>query len=171
MDAKERRDLLRKMLASAGAPVTGTALARDLGVSRQVVVGDIAILRAAGDDIYATPQGYALPSQRVQGAISAKFACRHDWGRIEEELAIIVDNGGKVVDVVVEHPIYGEIKANLMLTSRREVGEFIQRLTNSGAEPLYTITGGVHLHTVEAASAEVLDQIKKDLEKAGILYS
>jgi transcriptional regulator of NAD metabolism len=170
MDAKERRNRLVEKLQKTGAPATGTALAHELGVSRQVIVGDIAILRAAGVEIYATPQGYLLPAARLPSAKTAKIACQHGWDKLADELAIIIDNGGKVLDVIVEHPIYGELKANLMLASRHDLAEFLHNLKNSGAEPLSAITGGVHLHTVEVPSPEVLARIEQELEQANILY-
>ena len=169
MDGKERRELLLSKLRQATDPVTGTALARELGVSRQVIVADIAILRAAGEGVFATPQGYVLPGRQESGRVSGTLACRHERERIEEELYIIVDNGGKLLDVMVEHPVYGEIRASLMLSSRREVSAFLQRLEDSGATPLYTVTGGIHLHTVEAPSANVLEKIRGELRQVGIL--
>lgn len=170
MDARERRNRLVDKLQKTGTPVTGTALAQELGVSRQVIVGDIAILRAAGVEIYATPQGYLLPAARPTAAQTAKIACHHGWDKLADELAIIIDNGGKVLDVIVEHPVYGELKANLMLASRRDLAEFLHSLKNSGAEPLSAITGGVHLHTVEVPSPEVLARIERELERENILY-
>ena len=171
MDTKERRALLVDKLKTSGCSVTGAVLAKELGVSRQVIVGDIAILRAAGLGIYATPQGYVLPMAKAQVAIHAKLACKHDREGLANELAIIIDHGGKVLDVVVEHPLYGEIKANLMLTSRYELADFLQRLDGSGAEPLSIITGGVHLHTIEVSSHETLLCIKRELRKHGILIN
>lgn len=169
MDAKERRDRIANMLKHSGQPITGMALSRELGVSRQVIVGDIAILRAAGVNIYATPQGYVILQTEPSGAFTARFACRHDSKGMESELATIIDNGGRVLDVSVEHPIYGEIKANLLLASRRDLAEFLHKLEESGAAPLSLVTGGVHLHTVEALSEDVLRKIAAELKALGIL--
>ena len=169
MEAKERREKIINTLKDAGQPVTGTALAKELGVSRQVIVGDIAILRAAGADIYATPQGYIVFTSAAPMAVKTKLACRHDRGRMEEELAVIIDNGGRVLDVSVEHPVYGEIRANLMLASRRDLSEFLEKSAISGAAPLSVVTGGVHLHTVEAPSTEIIDKIRYELKAIGIL--
>ncbi|HWR38304.1 MAG TPA: transcription repressor NadR [Patescibacteria group bacterium] len=169
MDGKERREVLLKRLAAATGPLTGTALARELSVSRQVIVGDIAILRAAGTEVYATPQGYLLPGMQMADVVRGTFACCHGRDRIGEELNIVVDNGGKLLDVIVEHPVYGEIRAQLMLSSRREVAEFLEQLAVCQAEPLYTVTGGIHLHTVEAPSMQVLEKICQELRQAGVL--
>lgn len=167
MEARDRRRALLAKLKESDQPVTGTLLARELGVSRQVIVGDIAILRAAGEDILATPQGYTLPVRPSRQVITARIACRHGRENLQQELATIIDNGGKVVDVIVEHPVYGDIKANLMLASRRELAEFLEKLEH--AEPLSMITGGIHLHTVEVPSQDVLRRIEQELRDAGIL--
>ncbi len=169
MDAKERRQQLLEKLKTAGKPITGTALAKDLGVSRQVIVGDFAILRASGVEVYATPQGYVLPPSEKPKALRATLACRHGKDQLEEELAVIINHGGKILDVIVEHPVYGELKANLMLTSRKELEEFLHRLAESDAYPLATVTGGVHLHTIEVPDEKVLDRIKEDLRAFGLL--
>lgn len=168
MDAKERRESLLAMLKTAMQPLTGTMLAKTLKVSRQIIVGDIAILRAAGTSIIATPQGYMLPAV-ISSKVTATFACQHGLDQLGEELAVMIDNGGKVLDVAVEHPLYGEIKANLMLSSRRDLADFLQRLKESKAEPLLALTGGIHLHTVEADSEEILTMIKEELSRLGIL--
>jgi len=170
VDTKDRRSKILTMLKTAGKPVTGTALARELGVSRQVIVGDIAILRAAGIAVYATPQGYVIPVD-LAPAVRATLACRHRRDELEKELMIIIDNGGKVLDVVVEHPLYGEIRANLMLSSRRELADFLNNLAKSGAEPLSIVTGGVHLHTIEAPTEAVLKNIQEELSSHGILIN
>lgn len=170
IDGKKRRELLLEQLKSSETPLTGASLARELKVSRQIIVGDIAILRAAGYDIYATPQGYILPDKKTDSNwIRATLACRHGREQLEEELSIIIDNGGKVLDVVVEHAVYGEIKANLMLASRRELADFLAKITVGGDAPLSAITGGVHLHTIEVPSAKVLTAIEQELKNKGIL--
>lgn len=168
MDNKERREALNNILKSSQEPVTGTYLARELGVSRQIIVSDIAILRAGGADVIATPQGYMMPS-KGPSKLTATLACRHARSELKNELNIIVDNGGKVLDVVVEHPLYGEIKANLMVASRREVDEFISKLSQSGAEPLSIVTGGIHLHTIEVPDHRALEKIEQELKSKQIL--
>lgn len=169
MEAKERREQIVLSLKCAGQPLTGTFLAKELGVSRQVIVGDIAILRASGIDIYATPQGYIILPGAASTSVTARFACRHGAESMEVELAAIVDNGGRVLDVSVDHPVYGEIKANLMLASRRDLAEFLHKSAESGAVPLSLVTGGVHLHTVEAPSKDILQKIAIELKQLGIL--
>lgn len=169
VDGKERRKQLAELLRQAKTPLAGGALAKQLKVSRQVIVGDIAILRAGGLEIYATPQGYVVPGLPELPVITAQLACRHGRDDMAEELAIIIDNGGKVLDVIVEHGVYGEIKANLMLASRRELAAFLTSIQDSSAEPLSAVTGGVHLHTVEVPSAAVLQEIQNQLKERGFL--
>lgn len=169
VDGKERRIALLEKLKVAEEPLTGTWLAKALGVSRQVIVSDFAILRAAGHIVYATSQGYVLPLVEGINSIKATLACKHGRDDLEEELSIIIDNGGRVLDVIVEHSLYGELKANLMLASRREIGDFLRKLEKGKAEQLASITGGVHLHTIEVPNEEVLLKIKEELKSKGIL--
>jgi len=171
MDVKERRVKLLEKLKNASEPLTGTWLAKEFKVSRQVIVGDFAILRAAGTAVYATPQGYVLPTMESSKTMRVKLACKHERADLEQELVIIIDNGGKVLDVIVEHPLYGELTANLMLASRRDLTEFLHKLDASHAEQLASITGGVHVHTVEVPDAETLVRIKDELRKKGILLN
>ena len=171
MDAKERRVKLLEKLKVAEEPLTGSWLAKEFRVSRQVIVGDFAILRAAGTEVYATPQGYVLPIVESPKTIRVKLACKHERENLEQELSIIIDNGGKVLDVIVEHPLYGELIANLMLASRRDLIEFLRKLDASRAEQLASITGGVHLHTIEVPDYETLNRIKDELKVKGILLN
>ena len=172
MDAKERRLQLLNILKNADGPLTGTWLAKELRVSRQAIVGDFAILRAGGTEVYATPQGYVLPPVMKQHEnIRAILACKHERENLEEELTVIIDNGGKVLDVIVEHPVYGELTANLMLASRRDIAEFLCNLDQSKAEQLSSITAGVHLHTVEVTDANALLKIENELRTRGILIN
>lgn len=171
MNTNERREILRKKLAESTKPITGTALASELGVSRQVIVGDIGILRAMGTEVYATPQGYIIPSEIAGNSemLIATIACSHDRQGVAKELEVIVDNGGRVRDVIVEHPLYGEIRADLMISSRREINSFLEGLKRSGAGPLSVVTGGLHLHTIEVPNEEILREIEKELKENGIL--
>src|SRR3954466_1499418 len=103
----ERRRRLTEWMRTQPGPVHGDDLARRFRVSRQCLVQDVAILRAAGVEILSTPQGYRLP-QNMPSAHRATLACRHTPEQTEEELNILVDQGVRVLDVVVEHAIYGE---------------------------------------------------------------
>jgi hypothetical protein len=157
-----------KRLESSQAPVSGDELAQHFGVSRQSLVQDVAILRAAGKEILATPRGYCL-SQGPSRAHHAVLACRHEPERTEEELLILVDNGVKVLDVVVEHPLYGEMRGSLLIESRADVHDFMKRVRASRALLLSSLTGGVHLHTVEASRSEMIARAKAQLRARGFL--
>lgn len=164
----ERRAGLLQLLRERGEAVTGTELAQRLCVSRQVIVQDVAVLRAAGQDILATPRGYLLVHS-THAAHRAVLAVRHSREETEEELTLLVDEGLRVVDVVVEHSLYGELRAPLMLTSRADVRAFTARLAETGAALLSELTGGVHLHTVEAWSPEGTARAREALRRRGML--
>lgn len=167
-EGEARREQLLQMLRDNTAPIPGSALARSLGVSRQVIVQDIALLRAVNKDILATTKGYVLYSQQTE-ACHQIYCVNHSDDAIADELNTIVDNGGKVLDVIIEHEIYGQITANLILENRRDVAEFCDRLKHSNAKPLNIIAGGTHYHTVEARSEVMLDNIECALREKGYL--
>ncbi|MDI3310062.1 MAG: transcription repressor NadR [Thermoanaerobacterium sp.] len=166
MNSAERRDRILDILKAEEGPVKGNRLADILGVTRQIIVQDIAILRAEGIKILSTPQGYILSSSD-KGKYTKVIASKHYFDRTEEELNTIVDNGGKVLDVIVEHPLYGEIRGLLMISSRYDVERFMDSVENGKATLLSSLTEGVHLHTIEADSKEVLDRIEKKLKEKG----
>ena len=145
MDAQQRRQMIASRLAESSQPLSAGSLAQELSVSRQIIVGDVALLRAGGLDITATPRGYLLP--RGAAGVTCTLACRHTALQMEEELNAIVDQGCTVLDVVVEHPIYGQLTGPLHLSSRYDVAQFLTRCAQSAAAPLSQLTEGVHLHT------------------------
>ena len=164
MDANERRQEILNLLQLAENPVKGTDLAEQLEVSRQIIVQDIAILRARGENILATPQGYLMPKNYEKQRLIKTIACTHKNNKeLQEELRIIVDLGGKIIDVIVEHPLYGEIKSQLQIGSRHDLRLFMNALKATNAEPLSSLTGGVHLHTIEVDDEETFERIKKAL--------
>ena len=167
MNVNDRRKKIMDMLSNSSEPVSATSLAEALDVSRQVIVGDIAILRAEGNTVIATPRGYIL--QYPDKGVRYQIACRHDSDGILDELYAIVDNGCTVLDVIVEHPVYGQISGMLQLSSRKDVQEFVYRC--SFAQPLSNLTGGLHLHTLSCPSAEAFSRVKSTLLKLGILLS
>jgi transcriptional regulator of NAD metabolism len=162
MTGEERRAGIIEILKSSEEPVSGAELARRLGVSRQVIVQDIALLRAVNRSIISTTTGYMLYNQKEQKA-NRCFLVRHSNDEIEDELCAIVDNGGKVLDVIVMHDLYGEISTGLVIKNRKEVYDFVEKLKSQKTVPLKELTGGVHLHTVEADSEAVLDTIEEKL--------
>jgi len=166
--AGERRQQILTWMRGHADPIHGSELARRFRVSRQCLVQDVAILRAGGEEIMATPRGYQIPKPREQ-AYRAVLACCHKPERTEEELETLVDYGVRVLDVIVEHPLYGELRGSLMLESRADVQDFLRRVRSSKATLLSALTGGVHLHTVEASRPEAIARAKTELRKRGFL--
>jgi len=165
--SEQRRAQLLDILGRAAAPVSGHELAARLGVSRQVVVQDCALLRASGHHIMATPRGYLASMQA--GGVRAVLATRHDRQHTADELTIMVDHGLKVLDVIVEHTVYGELRGALMMTSRADVQEFAGRVASGEVPLLSELSGGIHLHTVEAPSHKRLDAARQQLREHGYL--
>ncbi len=164
MDANERREEILSILKRVEGPIRGTDLSERLEVSRQVIVQDVAILRARGENILATPQGYLIPRHYGKKKLIKTIACTHkNNDEIEDELRIIVDLGGKILDVIVEHPLYGEIKSQLQISSRHDLREFMDNLNNTKAEPLSSLTGGIHIHTIEVEDENMIRRIKESL--------
>lgn len=166
--AERRRRQILEWVRSHRSPVQGSEIAAHFRVSRQCVVQDVAILRAAGTEILATPQGYRLPENGSQAA-RAILACRHTPERTEEELEILVDHGVHILDVMVEHPLYGELRGPLMIRSRLDLQDFLEKVRDTRAMLLLSLTGGVHLHTVEAAREELISKAKAKLRARGFL--
>lgn len=170
MDGNLRRDKIIQILKKSGEPVKGSEMADMLGVSRQVVVQDIALLRTTDKNIISTNKGYVYFSPD-SGKCRRVFRVRHDDTQMEDELNIIVDNGGHALDVIVEHDVYGTITADLRIGTRHDVREFINKIKNNGSKPLNTVTDGIHYHTVEADTKQQLDSIEKELMEKGYLIS
>ncbi len=169
MEGVERREKLIAILKNRKEePISGTELAKQLGVSRQVIVQDIALLRAVNKNILSTTKGYLLYYQEAR-KVNRCFMVKHSTDQIEEELCIIVDHGGKVLDVIVMHDIYGEIRTDLIMSSRKDVYDFVKKVNDKQTVPLKELTDGTHLHTVEADSEDILDDIEQELREKGYL--
>lgn len=166
MNAEQRREAILNTLRRADQPVSATALAGTFSVSRQIVVGDIALLRAGGADISATPRGYVM--HRKEAGLIYKVACCHSGAEaMEAELNTMVDQGCTVLDVIVEHPIYGELTGVLDLSSRYDVSQFIAR--SAQTRPLSMLTEGIHLHTLSCPSEQAFLRVKEQLRTLGVL--
>lgn len=165
MTAEERRAAILQQLNEAAQPISATALAKRFGVSRQIVVGDVALLRAAGRGILSTPRGYMMSAE--QPGLIRQVACCHSSQELEHELNIMVDNGCTVVDVSVEHPLYGQLTGTLQLHSRYDVQQFVMRA--AAASPLSVLTKGIHLHTLACPSEESFQRVRQALAEAGFL--
>ena len=165
MTAEERRKGIEQVLSQSPGPVSAAALARRFGVSRQIIVGDVALLRAAGAAIDATPRGYVV--RRGGTSLMRQAACRHAAADMEQELNIMVDNGCTVLDVAVDHPVYGQLTGALHLRSRYDVQQFVVRCAE--ARPLSVLTEGIHLHTLICPDAGAWEGVRAALAAAGFL--
>ena len=166
MEGEKRRAEMLRYIRKSRTPVSGGKLAEIFGVSRQVVVQDIALLRAAKHEIIATNRGYLCGETR---GVSRIFCVCHQDGQIEEELNAAVDLGGTVEDVFVKHEVYGELRAELGIRSRRDVKDFLAELKNGTSRPLNNITSGYHFHTISADSEETLSLIEEEFRRLGFL--
>lgn len=168
--AGARRAAIAGILERAQGPVSATALAGRFGVSRQIIVGDVALLRASGAAISATPRGYVAARTWDAGGVERKVACVHTPEDMGRELRAIVDAGGEAVDVVVEHPVYGQLTGELHVRSRYDVEAFLQKVRENRAKPLSDLTGGIHLHTIRCPDGAALERVLRALEREGMLY-
>jgi hypothetical protein len=164
-----RRAQLLDLLSSRPGPHAGDTLAERFGVSRQAIVHDIAVLRAEGAPILATVRGYLLAEAADRPAHRAVVTVRHRPDQAEDELLSLVDAGVRVVDVIVEHPVYGELRGDLHLASPADVREWAASARRTGVRFLSELTGGVHLHTLEAESDLALNRARASLAERGYL--
>ncbi len=169
MNASQRREKIIGLLSESGQAVNASVLANLLTVSRQIIVGDVAILRASGEDILSTPRGYILNAESFANGFSFKVACMHGADMAEKEIHAIVDNGGKLVNVIIEHPIYGQLSGELNISSRYDIGIFLEKVKKEGVTLLSDLTEGIHLHTISCNDKSTADRIKAELQRLGVL--
>lgn len=166
MNGETRRNEIIKVLLSADVPVSASTLAKQFGVSRQVIVQDIALIRATGHDIISLARGYKMSLSKMCRRV---FKVCHNEDGVEKELNLIVDLGGTVVDVFIYHRSYGTVRANMNVKNRSDVERFIYDLATGKSNLLSTATSGYHYHTVEAETEQILDAIQAALEKDGFI--
>lgn len=169
---EERRTLILKWLKESDEPLTGSKLAEKTNVSRQVIVQDVSLLKAKNEPIIATSGGYIyLTNNSEHDRIKWVIACQHKPEETLDELLTIIEYGVSVRDVIVEHPVYGELTASLMLSNKLQVEQFIQNVKEKNASYLLELTDGVHLHTLEADTEEQLEAACAALQEKGYLLS
>lgn len=168
----ERRELILNWLKTSGVPITGSELASKTNVSRQIIVGDITLLKAKNEPIIATSQGYLYMKQAGNiNRVERTVACIHSPERTEEELLLLVNLGVTVVDVKIEHAVYGDLTASIMVSNPVEVKQFVEKVNSTKASYLSELTNGIHLHTLSATSEEDLDKAEKMLKEHGFLLN
>ena len=166
--ADTRRQRIIEMLKKRGEPITGAELSKNFQVSRQVIVQDIALIRAQGYPVLATPSGYVIPAEKENTLQLKSILCKHGgYEEMEQELTIMVDMGMKVIDVIVQHPLYGKIQRSLNIGSRMDVEDFMRNLRKDKAEPLSSLTGGEHIHTLEVPNERAFHRMIEELKEKG----
>lgn len=168
MDSAARRERIKDILGKE-SPVTGSALSSRLGVTRQVIVQDITVLRAQGERILATPQGYTVLRETPSPGFTKLIAVKHDRASTKDELYTMVDHGAEVLDVTIEHPVYGQMTGQLAISSRADVDKFMRTMDATSAGLLSSMTGGIHLHLIRVKNSEQIGEIEEALAAKGYL--
>lgn len=169
MLGEDRRGYILSLLKENNRPFTGTELSKLTNVSRQIIVGDITLLKAKNEPILATSQGYLYLQESKPLMFEHIIACNHAPEATEEELTILVDHGVTVKDVKIEHPVYGDLTASILVSNRNEVKQFMKKVKNTNAAYLSELTSGIHLHTITAPTKEALTEAELALRKANFL--
>lgn len=172
MSSTMRQKLIINSLKESIRPITGSEFADKANVSRQVIVQDVSILKAKNEPIIATSQGYIYLKKEADEHVKRQIiAVKHTPDQTREELNIIVDHGVTVKDVKVEHAVYGDLTASVLVSNRAEVAQFVKKIEKANATYLLSLTDGIHLHTLEADSLDKIESACRDLDKAGILLN
>ncbi|MDO4535866.1 MAG: transcription repressor NadR [Clostridium perfringens] len=170
MNSSERREKILSMIKGSKKPLSGSYIAKELHVSRQLIVGDVALLRASGSDIISTARGYIINDTKENNSFLLKtIACKHTKEAMNDELNTIVDEGATVIDVTIEHPVYGELTGDLHISSRRHASDFIRKLESKDSPMLSNLTHGIHLHTIKCDDEEMYNNVLKALQSKGYL--
>ena len=166
MSGEERRGKIIQALKNSDKAVSATTLAKEFDVSRQVIVQDVALLRANGKNIFSTNRGYLIQEDE---ATTRVFKVQHEDDEVEKELTTIVDLGGTVEDVFVYHKVYGVLRAEMNIKSRMDIRNYMEEIRSGKSSLLKNVTSGYHYHTVRAERVEILDMIQEELQKKGLL--
>lgn len=168
MRTQERREAIKDALKNSTTPISASTLAKQFQVSRQIVVGDVALLRAAQEEIIATPRGYIY--QNYPTSNTFVIACLHDEETTQDELETIVDMGASISNVIVSHPLYGELIGPLHIKSRVDIKDFIDKRKDHNAKNLSAISDGLHLHTIVCDDKAHYQSVYDALQKKGYVY-
>lgn len=168
MNSEERRKNIIVRLEKSDSPISATCLAGEYSVTRQIIVADIALLRASGHMIRAEHKGYVLDKSNNSDFVK-RIVVSHGKENVKEELYAIVDHGAKVLDVIVEHSVYGQISAGLNLSSRYDVDNFVRKIKETGANPLSLLTEGLHIHTIVVKDDDSFKAIVDSLNAMKVL--
>ncbi len=170
LDGSQRRVKIIELLSMQNTPISGTDLAKQFGVSRQVIVQDVALLRAENNNILSTNKGYILFKPHFDDNLYKEvILVKHTKEQILDEMATIVDLGGKMLDVFIEHKLYGHIRSDLIINNLTDARDFVRKTNNSTSKPLSALTENYHYHTIAAPSQKAMELIKADLREKGYL--
>lgn len=170
MTGEMRRSQILQMLQAGSEPISGTALAKHFHVSRQVIVQDIALMRAEHHPVLSTNKGYICRDARQEQSLPKRvFYVRHRDSQVLEEFMTVLDLGGRILDVAVEHELYGQIRVDLLIETAQDAEAFLERLNTCRDNPLKVLTDDCHYHTVSAPSEKLLDLIEAELRQKGFL--
>lgn len=172
MTGEMRRSQMLQLLKEQSQPLSGTALAKTFHVSRQVIVQDVALMRAENHPILSTNRGYLYRSADQENAQPVRvFFVRHEDSQVLEEFMTIIDLGGRILDVAVEHEIYGQIRVDLLIETAQDARNFAEKIVSCRDNPLKVLTDDCHCHTISAPSEKLLDLIEAELREKGFLLS
>lgn len=165
----ERRKNILTLIKQNETPISGSAIAKQMGVSRQVIVQDIALLRANKHDIVSTNRGYIINTIKEDELFKKVFKVSHDDEQIRDELSCIINLSGKVLDVFVDHEVYGKISVDLNIFNNQDIDDFVLQMEDNQVTPLKNITKNYHYHTIQAPSTKLLELIEVELKEKGFL--
>ena len=168
MENVERRKLILQKLKAANTAVTGRELAELCQVSRQIIVSDIAMLRAEGMSIIATSQGYLLNGRREGEQYEIELYCASAEALLRE-LELVVDNGGMICGSVIDYGMYGSLSCRLALSSRRDITRWMDQARDLGICPFSLLGGGAHTLIIETEHREDYDAVCRALGSAGFM--
>ena len=168
MNSEQRREKIISVLQMSDKPISANSFANEFSVTRQIIVADIALLRASGHPIRAEHKGYVLEKSDSR-MMTKRIVVKHGNNEVQEELYAVVDHGGKVIDVIVQHSVYGKIVAELNLSSRYDVDRFIKHINETDAKPLLLLTEGLHIHTIEVKDEVTFGSIIERLNELHVL--
>jgi len=171
MNTELRRKHVLDKIKQHTKPVSASLLAKELNVSRQIIVGDVALLRAQGHEIIATARGYMVPNFNETNRFLGKVVCLHSPDDMQDELETVVNLEAVVVNVIVEHGFYGEITGNLNIATKNDVEVFIEKVKSEKVKPLSALTMGMHLHTIACRDKNHFEQVNEALKEKGYLFN
>lgn len=170
LDGTNRRNSIVHYLEKSTKPINGTELAKIFGVSRQIIVQDVALLRAENRNILSTNKGYVLFQPQTQrGGFTSVIRVKHTMEQTLAEMQSVVDYGGCMLDVFVEHDLYGQIRVDLLINDMQDAEDFCAKMIQCKSRPLKELTDDYHYHTINAPSEKALDLIRKELKEKGFL--